>query len=843
MMMQCVVVPAGAKADDTEKYEILCALGFFSSDLVYKKEATVQKIELLDAIFSAIPKDKQTLCSDDTGFSDVKPTDDIANVAYNTYLRGLLGGDRRLNPYATIGIEEASKILVNLLGYGAMVSNKGYSAIASDLGLTKNMSRTSGFTAENMVCMLYNALDVEVVSPMLLDTSKGRSEEKTFMSEMLLAGSGSGIVNANAYTGISGKNKTADGEIMVGSELYKADNRIGEEYIGCKIDYYYKLHDGDDAELVYAKLGSNVKITEIDAENIISFKNLTYRYEYGPDLNKTKDISFTSGAAVIYNGLEIVAPFDKYMPSDGSVKLISNSGNSKNDVVIINDCEIIVAEGYNFDKGIIYDKYNPDNEIELDRFSKPASYEVRLSDGTTAKFTDINEYDILSVARSQNNEKITITVSKDSVSGTVNSLSSLSVKINGIVYQVAETNYLDKENVSVRASGIFHLDEKGRVTAFEKQKASGLKAGYLTKMSLLTGDEMELEYDVLKIKFFSEDGEIMSLYTGKNVYFNDTKVDNVSAIFSEFTTLNDSGNYEAVPQLFLYKSDTMGKIRYIYKARPYDDSSIENKDGFCEINSQKEWLVRNEDRQFQMTFRFTDDTVIIAVPKDVNREEGFSAYKGGNPFTWRQHAYFRAYAMETNASVADYIVWYRGESGESGGQAMAIDSMSYALDKDDNPVHKMTGIRSNGSVELTFASSLSGGAQDLESGDIISAVVDEDNVITDFTKLFDYGEQRQLIGTSPDKRADPRYGFWNVYSVDNNDLIITKKAANDTSIRRSDLERMFMTGKSVYKFNKKKKRFETVDIKDISGFDKTADYSKIFTITKYGDYSFSVFYD
>ena len=41
----------------------------------------------------------------------------------------------------------------------------------------------------------------------------------------------------------------------------------------------------------------------------------------------------------------------------------------------------------------------------------------------------------------------------------------------------------------------------------------------------------------------------------------------------------------------------------------------------------------------------------------------------------------------------------------------------------------------------------------------------------------------------------------------------------------------------------KKDGMNYCDIKDISGFDKTEDYSKIFTITKYGDYSFSVFYD
>lgn len=844
MTMQCITLPASAATSNSEKYDILCSLGFFKEGTQYNPAASVTRIELLNALFSAIPEDKQTPCSDDTGFADVKTTDDIANVAYNTYLRGLLGGDKKLYPYNQIGVEDASEILVNLLGYGAAITSKGYSAIASDIGLTKNMPKTSGFTMENLVCMFFNALDVEVVTPLIMTDSNGLQDGKTFLTEILLAGKGTGVVHADAYTSILGYDGVSDGEVRIGKDIYALDNATAGSLLGCKIDYYYKLHENDIGKIIYTKINSSVKITEFEAENIVSFRDLTYKYEYGPTLNKTKSISFDTGAAVVYNGIQIVAPFDSYQPKYGSVKLISNDGSKNIDAVIITDYSVVVVDAFNLDNAIIYDKYDTDNVIELDNESSPASYTVTLPDGSPAKFTDAAEYDVMFVAISQNGEKTSIVLSKDTVSGSVSAYSSTTIKINGVVYEVADKNFLANESVKSGLSGVFHLDPNGRVASFEKQQATGLKCGYMTKIVLLPGDENDMEYDVLKITFFSQDGDMKILYTGKKPYLDDVKVDEASVIYNEFTTLNTAGKYEVVPQIFLYKLNNKGEIKYLYKARAYDNNDLTNKEGFCEINSAKEWLVVNQDKQLQMNFRFDDETIILAVPKDVKNEDGFEVFSGASsPFGWRKHAYFRAYAMESNAAVADYMVWYRGESGSSDGTTLAIDSISETIDEEDAVVKKMIGINSAGTqVEYAFASSLTDGAATLESGDIIRGVIDEYNVISDFTQVFDYGTQTQLVTTSSDPRSDPRYGFWNVYSVDGTDVMMTKKSPSDT-LQRSDMSKMFLTNKVVWKYNSKKRRFEKCDMRDINGFSTRTDYHKIFTITTYGDYSFCAFYD
>jgi len=436
------------------KYDILCALGFFDESVNYNENAQIQKIVLLNAIISALPEENVFQNATLTGFSDVPVTDPNAHVAYNVYLRGLSDKNKKLNMYQPLTLEGASEILVNLLGYGALANGKSYSAVASELGITKDNSKFSKFTMGDMVNMLYWALNTDIMEISVFGDKLEykKSNGKTLLNEIFNIEEGAGIVTANPYTGILGYEHTSNNNIRIDNVDYQVKNLKFYDYLGYNVNYYRKNYDEGHYEVLYIAPHKKTQTLEIDSMYINSYSERVYHYEKN---NREKKVAFSKEACIIYNGKEIVQPFDVYMPETGKVLLIDNNGDDVYDVVKITDYEIIVADGYHFEEGIIYNLYSDENII-LEKYTKPESYIITDSDGEIAKFTDIDKYDVLFVAKSQDDNFINIVISKEQVSGRITSKGEDYIIIDQKKYEISKKNYL--QNVTTVTQGIFHLD-------------------------------------------------------------------------------------------------------------------------------------------------------------------------------------------------------------------------------------------------------------------------------------------------------------------------------------------------------------------------------------------------
>ena len=112
-------------------------------------------------------------------FSDVRSDDWFSGYISAVCANGLMRGvsDTSFEPNSYVTYEQAVKTIVCALGYGVVAERlggypDGYLTQGTKLGLTKNVKNTTPFTRENVMQLIYNALDIE----MLVMTIGGKSE-------------------------------------------------------------------------------------------------------------------------------------------------------------------------------------------------------------------------------------------------------------------------------------------------------------------------------------------------------------------------------------------------------------------------------------------------------------------------------------------------------------------------------------------------------------------------------------------------------------------------------------------------------------------------------------------
>ena len=103
----------------------------------------------------------------------------------------------------------------------------------------------------------------------------------------------------------------------------------------------------------------------INAEDIISFYNLTYEYN---ENGKTKTKKMSSDASFIYNGRPIADNGTAlYTPENGYLVLIDNNQNGAYDIAVINACADLVVGDVDIENKTIYDAYKMGESVCFDR--------------------------------------------------------------------------------------------------------------------------------------------------------------------------------------------------------------------------------------------------------------------------------------------------------------------------------------------------------------------------------------------------------------------------------------------------------------------------------------------
>ncbi|MDD6484253.1 MAG: hypothetical protein PUF72_06745 [Clostridiales bacterium] len=839
-------IPVNA-ADKEDKYGVLCGLGFFEKDAVYSETAPVTIGDIAQAIVNALPEDRYiSYKSGDTGFSDIDESDPMAAVAYNAHILGLLGDEKEFKSDKTATTEDASKMILNLLGYGK-VANGAYARYASEVGLTKNMPQGTGFNEAGLTAMLYNALDIELMQwvPEGAKEKYTTVKGETYMTKILDAGKGKGLVNANQFTGLSGEKIAGVGDVKIDGELYKSGTLPADSYLGNLVEFYYRNTDDDQKQLVYIRLNKEDSVLEFDAENIVSFEDMTYTYETGPKLDRKRTAQVAADADVIYNGKALDGDFDCYTPEQGSIKLINNDGNSEYEIVIITDYDVVTVSTVDKTKGIISSKYS-NKEYKVDLYAQYPSYQVILADGTVKKLSDITKYSTVFIAQSMDKTVTTIIMSEKQITGSVESYTDDTVVIAGITYDVTP-DFLKYNTIKPLSYGTFYLDPKGRIGYYDAMNGTDTKAGYLVKFGQNTDTG---EDNMLYLKIFTENGKMEVYSTASKYYYTDgngslikKKANNAREVLDalEYGKSDELGG----GQLILYKLNSDGFVSEIeIAAKNTDDLAVSDtldKSGILRQMTAKNTQT-HKGGQFLLSARYKDNVKVFKIPSDLSKSNMFAAYSGmTNCFEWNKEYTYVPFAKTVNAEAADYVLAFLSGGGTvDKNTVFAVEDVLNSINSDNEPVKLIKGLW--GTTSKSFMLDEATSENDINSGDILRLGFDDAGNVNALEKAFDI--EKRNVGTNGSLTEEYYAYVANAYDFKGNTLRVTTKDPLAV-VAKSELINTFTdVMPQILHYNADVKKFEVTDYTSIKTYKDYPDsYSTVFAWFRYADHKMMVVYD
>ena len=502
-------------------------------------------------------------------FTDVPIEHEAAASAQYMYEQGIMVGydDASFRPDDVITVGEIVKVMVIITGYSNRAEHsggflKGYysQSITTDMlkGVVANAS--SQISYADAAVIIKNVFEsrnyIRITGYKNGNAVESDKNDEDYMSYKLNIYRYSGIVEAYGDTSLSdGGESYRETTVKIGGELLEDGGIDFSEYIGMRVKVYYKADDYHGNSAIHVVLDNNTSYIDIsDTEIEEGTTRSKVRYYEGKKL-KTANIS--SEAVFVCNGkrLDVVSDAD-VLVGNGSVRLISNDGNSVYDVVIIDSYEtFIVDKAMSADCAVTlkYDK----GTLDFDDDFKTKYY----MDGAETDFTSITSGSVLSAAFSKNTSGevlANVYISNNQVTGKAVAMFSddrRGVELeDGSRYDFTD-EYEERINDGeintyepvLNEEGIFYIDCFNRCAGYVLSVASKNYA-YVVKCWYDVNEETG------SIRLFTKDGEFKDFGYAKNIRLNGSKM-NKAQIPEQLKATGENGT---VHQLVVYTANEAG---------------------------------------------------------------------------------------------------------------------------------------------------------------------------------------------------------------------------------------------------------------------------------------------
>ncbi len=567
--------------------EVLSALGIVEgkAEGSYEPDSSLTRAEMATIILRAMNMSAGAAGSDI--FTDVPASHwAYANVAA-AYQLGIINGTSATTfaPDAVVTYEQAVKMVVAALGYTVEAEAmggypSGYLAKAAHLDILKGVKTGGEMSRGDMAILLYNALDTEP----LVKTSYGEDawefeadETKTLLSYYLKVTKVTGEVTATpmAQTAAPARRLLSD-EVAVGSDIMKVGETDAQNMLGIRSEVYTRTEDNSDYPVILAIVPrSNVKVLNLKGQDIENVEN--GRITYVDAEGKDEEVS-VSGAKMVYNGREKTMTDELLMPEIGTLRLISNSG-SDYDLVIVEKYTNHVVQTVSVEDCLVTFKDNSQLTIDFD--DKSVAVVMTDAAGAPVELESLAEWDVLSVAESDDKAVRRIYRSTERVEGAVSEVSGEEVTIGENVYPMNKTLLVGE--IKLGQAAAYYLDFTGAVAAVDKNYDTSRIYGWLKNAQTTAGIGGKPQ-----LKIFTQDGEWKVFdvadrvkLNGKSIGSEDLLKNGTAAenMWQEGTapTLVDASGV-AVPQLLAYKVNEAGVLTEIETAANRSNPNIDDAD-------------------------------------------------------------------------------------------------------------------------------------------------------------------------------------------------------------------------------------------------------------------------
>ena len=462
----------------------------------------------------------------------------------------------------------------------------GYLAAAQFYGVTKSVSNAVTGTGANrgtIAQLLANAIDTPIMGQSKWSTDgsveytiydgKDNNSYKTLMSENLDVVKLKGVIKESSVASLKGDKEINNDEAAkikvavtgnydtnnkdfqfdsngdyTGEDTFLVAESDAEDYLGMAVILYVRENDDNEYEVIsIAADGTKNDIVTftLDQFDVVEestsgsttttyikyFKNSTdsssikkqLASNYAITLNgASKDIDDIFGAGMV------VEPNGKSMKG-GLVTLIDNDGKTGYDVVMVEVAATAVVDEIG-DETISFKEQaqlptGPMSSLDVEEDATDTVIDI-VKDGKAIAYTDLKEWDVLSIVAPNDNNKgyIKVDVISNPVTGQITSDKTSKTsdtgkayKIDGKFYDVAEGSY-KTNGLSVNDAGIFYIDKYGKIAAFSEDSsvATGVAGtyGYVFN-TLVTDKNMDKE---VQVKLITANGaELLTFASSVNV--------------------------------------------------------------------------------------------------------------------------------------------------------------------------------------------------------------------------------------------------------------------------------------------------------------------------------------
>ena len=685
--------------------------------------------------------------------------------------QGLIIGDDNGNfrPDDSITYAEAMAIFVRAVGYEVMAEDKGgypsgHVIVAGNNGMTKNVQGTSNqpITRGNVAYLVSNTLTVNLMEKTGYgENSAYEVTDKTLLEDKLEVKKLTGQITAIPSTSLEGDSNLDKGEIKIGDTVYETAYNMNNLF-GHNVEYYVRENSAGEDEVILAmpQKDKNATITVIaDLFEGITTKNSKKAIEYYENENssKTTVVALEDSVKLIYNGkaAELNDELLNIKGKAGNVKLLDTDRNGIYDIAFVTSYYNVVVEEVT-STGKIVDKYGAPT-IDLSDEDK-VTYRI-MKGLQEIKYSDLKEYDVLSVAKSIDGELIDITVSNATVTGKVTGKDEDGFYIGGKHYKVA-ANYTD--TIKIGTEGVFYLDAEGKIAAVENKVVASDNYGYLIRA--YANDETE----TATFRIFTKTGEDKTFTANEKIRFNGATGQKAVEIVEK---LQSEG--QTVKQLITYTTNSDGKITAIYT---YDDNTETgaSKENEFTLDYNLKDAVYNEKLKSLGSVRLTEETFIFDIQDDV---DDYSIAKL-DMFEDKQKYNVMVFDI-TEEFTAKAIVVTNAEFQTNAEASIAVvNKVVSTVNGDDEETDSLTAIIDGEEKQiLAETSGLLVKGEDnkkLETGDIIQYKTNDKGEIVKIRVLFDIATKATEKNETPVEDLEIVYGkvvkkFTNSINVTVND--------------------------------------------------------------------------
>jgi len=530
-----------------------------------------------------------------TVYSDVTAehykSNDIAKISGLGIMRGF--EDSTFRPEENLQLVQALKIILDMSGYSEYVAYnggypEGYMRQAVYTGLTTGVNKTAydALTYGELCRIIYNAIDIPMVVEDHLtktDVYYVKDSYENFLSKYHNIYRANGVVSANFVTKINGESLLDENEIEIDGVVYRAETSEFDSLVGYNTEYYYE--DSSDGDILHCAIPVN------NSEEEFFGRDITYAHEnivyYDIEGGNDGKISLADNGNIIYNGIYLckVINYDlhKLVDMTGKVRFIDSDRDNLYDMIFVTEYENYIIDKALVDKEMIFLKDSRDYiEYEKDTACIIKKGEEILS------ISDLQSGSLVSVALSDNffntegKRQAEIAVSPAAITAKIDSISDDEVfllvtegKNTTVTGYKVSPNYIGENNavITMRSSGLFHIDALGEIGYFQQGADSLMQYGYIINAAKSGGLGGKFE-----IKLLCENNEIIDFVVADNVKVDGYKEkagDVEEILYKSSTTPGE------IKQLIRYSVNADGKISGI-------DTILENGDGDTNALKRKE---------------------------------------------------------------------------------------------------------------------------------------------------------------------------------------------------------------------------------------------------------------